>query len=252
MLRNGFFIIASTFLIASFVLQACEFTTANIKRAVMAKELNDDKSPAVETTRFFGHENLLHCAVQVANAPSGTLVKAIWYLKHEDDEREEIAETELELDESAWIDFSLTLSRTLPYGEYEVELFIQEQHEQTVPFSIVPMFEESVIKEAVMAKSINEDNFPVEVTKTFPSGINHVFAPVYVTDQDAGSVFSAIWYQHDEEGNRSLITSADIEFDDAGWIAFSMTLQGGLPPGDYSADILYNGIVEHTLQFSAQ
>ncbi len=233
-------------------LSACQFTTANIDRAVMARAINDDKSPANETKEYYKHESLLHCCVQMANTPEGTKVKAVWRFD-EAEERSIIDSTEIQVDESAWVDFSLTLSESgLPYGKYVVDLYINGKFEQSVPFSVVPMFTESVVKEAVLATELNDSYYPVQVVKSFPSNIARIFAPVFVEGQPAGSVFGSAWYQHDEAGGRVLITSADLPFDQAGWIGFSMTLNEGLPPGKYSVDILLNGTVEQTLEFKAQ
>jgi hypothetical protein len=233
-------------------LTACQFTTANIERAVMARAVNEDNSPAEETASFHKYENLLHCCVEMANTPAGTKVKAVWRFD-DGDEREIIDSTEVDVDASVWVDFTLALSESgLPYAKYAVDLYINGEFQQTVPFTIAPMFSESVIKEAVLATEINDSYYPVTVVETFPTNIARLFAPVFVEGQPVGSVFSAIWYQHDERDGRLLISEYSIPFDSPGWIGFSLSLNNGLPQGKYSVDILHNGTVEHTLEFTAQ
>jgi hypothetical protein len=121
-----------------------------------------------------------------------------------------------------------------------------------VPFTVEPRFEESVVREAVLSTALNDSYYPLNVAYNFPTETDVIYAPIFVEGQAPGSIFSAFWYQHDADGARILITSADIQFDDDGWIGFSMTLNDGLPAGQYSVDIVHNGTVEHTIEFSGQ
>ncbi|MCZ7558141.1 MAG: hypothetical protein M5R41_17195 [Bacteroidia bacterium] len=234
------------------LLGACQFSTANIDRAVMARSVDKDNAPIEETTTFHKYENLLHCCVEMANTPEGTKVKAVWRFD-EGEERGVIDSTEVDVNSSIWVDFTLALSESgLPYAKYAVDLYINGEIKQSVPFTVEPMFSESVIKEAVLATEINDNYYPVTVVESFPTNIARLFAPVFVEGQPAGSVFTAIWYQHDKSGGRMLISEYGLPFDSPGWIGFSLSLNDGLPPGKYSVDILHNGTVEHTLEFTAQ
>jgi hypothetical protein len=243
----------SLIVLASLIaISACDFSTANIKRAVMAREVNEDKSPAIETGSFHRSESLLHCCVQMANTPSGTMVKAIWRF-NDDEENAAIDSTEIQMDDSGWIDFTLEPANAgLPYDSYAVDLYVDGVFKQTVPFTVEPMFEESVVREAVLSTALNDSYYPLNVAYNFPTETDVIYAPIFVEGQAPGSIFSAFWYQHDADGARILITSADIQFDDDGWIGFSMTLNDGLPAGQYSVDIVHNGTVEHTIEFSGQ
>ncbi|MBE0645288.1 MAG: hypothetical protein IH600_14485 [Bacteroidetes bacterium] len=234
------------------VAQACTFTTAHIERAVLAHGVDaESKEPLSETTSFHGSDAMLHCAVLMANTPSGTVVKARWYAIL-DDTQEVLDTTEITLDNSGWIDFNLTLSKTsLPYGKYAVDLFIDGKFAQTVPFTIEPEFPDGVIKEAVIARALSDSYFPTEASTSVPAGAAYVYAPVYVSGQPEGTAFGASWYQHTSDGNRATITSFEIDFDQEGWIGFSLHLPQGIPAGSYSVDLLVNGEVAHTLEFTA-
>jgi hypothetical protein len=239
--------------VCALFLQACEFTTANIERAVMARSVDENSVPLEETASFNASESVLHCSVKMANTPSGTLVKAKWFYTPDEEERQLLDSTEITMETSAWIDFTLTLSETnLPYGSYVVELYVNNEYKQNVDFEIEPMYANGYVKEAVMAKSLNANYFPTEVTWVFDEGLAYVYAPIYVSGQPAGTVFGAAWYQHDESGNREAVSSADLAYDEQGWIGFSLNLPKGLPAGKYSVDILVNGEVEHTLEFRAE
>lgn len=234
------------------MLQACEFTTANIERAVMARSVNDKSEPLEETSTFHGSESLLHCSVLMANTPEGTPVKAVWYQELEG-EKIILDSSRITMEGDGWIDFTLTLSNSmLPYGEYAVGLHIGDAFAQTVPFTIEPMYPDSPVKEAVVARVISDSFFPTEPTWVFEAGSSTIYAPVYVAGQEAGTVFAAKWYAHDAAGDRSEIDTAALPFDDEGWIGFQLNLPDGLSPGRYSVDILVNDQVEHTLEFRAE
>ncbi|PLX23567.1 MAG: hypothetical protein C0600_14530 [Ignavibacteria bacterium] len=235
------------------LIPACEFTTANIERATMSRSVSEESEPIEETSSFYASESTIHCSVLMANTPEGTEVKAIWYPVLEDEEKVILDSSIVTMESSGWIDFYLQLTQSnLPYGEYAVDLYVENTYEQTVPFVIEPMYPDSYIKEAVIARSINENFFPTEVTWVFDEGLANIYAPIYVSGQPEGTAFGAIWYQHDAAGDRQVIDAAEIGFDAEGWIGFSLNLPNGLPAGKYSADILLNGEVEHTLEFRAE
>ncbi|MDT8324058.1 MAG: hypothetical protein RRA94_08110 [Bacteroidota bacterium] len=239
-------------LIAAFT-QACNFTTANIERAVMARSVDENSAPVEETASFNASESLLHCAVKMENTPSGTRVKAIWYYMPEDEERQVLDSTEITIESGAWIDFTLRLAEiNLPYGSYVVDLYVDDEYRQNVPFTIEPMYPDSWVKEAVMAKSVSADYFPTEVTWVFEEGSDNIYAPIYAAGQPEGSVFAAVWYVHDASGNREEISSYELSYDEEGWIGFSLSLPNGLPAGKYSVDILVNDEVQNTLEFRAE
>ncbi len=240
-------------LLLFFVVQACTFTTANIEKAVLSHAIDpESKEPLNETTSFHGSDAVMHCAVLMANTPSGTVVKARWYAVL-DDTQQVLDTTEITLENSGWIDFNLSLTQnSLPYGDYAVDLFIDGEAARTVPFKIEPAFPDGVIKEAVIAREISDSYFPTEPTTTFPAGVAYVYAPIYVSGQPEGTVFGASWYQHTSEGDRAQITSFEIDFDQEGWIGFSLNLPQGIPAGSYSVDLLVDGEVAHTLEFTAE
>ncbi|MFZ1729446.1 MAG: hypothetical protein WBQ23_04040 [Bacteroidota bacterium] len=251
MIRLSPFVITTLALLL--VVQSCTFTTSHIERVVFSRHVNPEtREPLDETTSFHGSDAILHCSVLMANTPTGTMAKAKWYAKT-GDSKEILDSTEIKLENSGWIDFNLTLSKTnLPYGDYAVDLFIDGKFQQTVPFAIEPAFPDAVIKEAVVARVMSDSYFPTEPATTFPAGVAYVFAPIYVSGQDAGTVFGANWYQHLGGGERAPISSYDIDFDQEGWIGFSLNLPKGIPVGDYSVDLLVNGAVAHTLEFNAE
>lgn len=239
-------------LLLLFAAQACEFTTAHIERAVMARAVTEESEPIEETDSFHGSESVMHCSVLMANTPEGTPVKAVWYSPGEG-KKVVLDSTEITMEKDGWIDFSLTLSQNnLPYGAYAVDLYVGNTFAQTVPFTIEPMYPDSHIQEAVIARAVSETYFPTDKTLVFDEGSTVVYAPVYVAGQPAGTVFAAQWYVHDEAGDRMLIDTAEVPFDEEGWIRFLLSFPNGLSAGKYSVDLLVDNTVEHTLEFRAE
>jgi hypothetical protein len=124
---------------AALALSACgvSISTANIKSAVLAKGYDNDE--AVEPTNVFAPDDqTIHLAVKVANAPSDTIVKAIWYLAEvEGYEPSVIDETSITLDSfQDSIDFTLATDQTWPVGKYKVELYLDGKLDQTLEYEV--------------------------------------------------------------------------------------------------------------------
>ncbi len=106
----------------------------------------------------------------------------------------------------------------------------------------------SVITAAVMAADVQGDNFtPVGVTDSFPANQSVFHAIVTVDNAPAGTAVKAVWltaagssmgqYELQTQGSRNL----DFTFKPNG---------GSLPAGQYQVQILLNGSVDRTLNFS--
>jgi hypothetical protein len=112
-------------------------STANIKSATLAKGYENDQ--AVEPTNVFAPtDQTIHLAVKVANAPSDTSVKAIWYVAEvEGYEPSVIDETSITLDTfQDSIDFDLTSDQPWPVGKYKVELYLDGKLDQTLEYEV--------------------------------------------------------------------------------------------------------------------
>ncbi|MCE5207275.1 MAG: hypothetical protein LLG42_03080 [Chloroflexi bacterium] len=122
------------FLVLSAVSLACEFSasTANIKEAYLASD-----EEGTNRTEVFGQDEPFYCIVQVANAPDDTSVKAVWYAV-------EVTDTEpnLLIDEysvttgDGAIPFSLTNNGPWPTGTYKVEIYLNDELNKTIEFTV--------------------------------------------------------------------------------------------------------------------
>lgn len=114
---------------------ACEFSasTANITDVYLTA--NGDGSG--ETTVFSGDQTF-YCIVEVANAPDDTTLKAVWTAVSV-----EGVEPNYVIDEASIVTggqnvftFDLQIDTFWPSGTYKVEIFLNDELDQTLEFSV--------------------------------------------------------------------------------------------------------------------
>jgi hypothetical protein len=229
----------------------CQFTTAHFSDVTMAKQVGPNLEPLERTTTFFKHDTLLHCTAKMANTPSDTKVKAVWFFTSDEKTRKPIDSVEITADKDVWVDFTLNPSyRDYAYGSYVVDLSINGKLKQSMPFTMKPMFEKGPIFDAVMAAGVNDRYFPVSQMAVFPVDIEVIYASVYADQLTPGSVVAAEWYAKSAAGERKGLVKSEIPIEQAGWIAFSLKPAKTLPPDKYYVDILHNGNVATTMEFT--
>lgn len=216
----------------------CQFTTAHFTDVTLARSVDANKAPVERTTGFTKSDPLLYCAAQMANTPAGTKVKAVWWQLPEGAAKQLIDSTEIELSEDAWVAFSLSLSQdVLPYGKYEVALFINGKPAKTLPFDIAPAIAEGPVKEIAMTSKVTKDWFPLERVSKFKSSESKFWACVYVMDLPEGSTFTARWFSGSAPGAENAIASTDFSYAGTGWIGFSLAPSAPFPAGTYGVEI---------------
>ena len=133
-------------LLVSVILAACSasFSTANITRATLAKDVKGDTFEPVDPTSTFPTDQaVIHLVLSVANAPSDTKVKAVWTAVDVGDAapaNTKIDEKELTLDTSGNTDFTLSIpsSGVWPVGKYKVEVYLNDKLDRTLEYNIAP------------------------------------------------------------------------------------------------------------------
>ena len=113
---------------------ACEFSasTANIKEAWMAKdEAGEQKS------EVFAQDEVFYCIVELANAPDETSVKAAWTAVNVEGEEPNLFIDETELTGgSNRLTFELSNNMLWPLGRYKVDLYLNDELDQTLEFEV--------------------------------------------------------------------------------------------------------------------
>jgi hypothetical protein len=137
------------FLILAFAAaaSACNvsYSSARISDAKMAKSVNDKKEAVDPTSSFDPDVPVIHCVVNLANAPDDTKLKARWsVVKAEGQEpNSKIADTDIVAGgNNNIVDFTLKPSGELPVGEYKVDIYLNPKPEnegqpaKTLTFSV--------------------------------------------------------------------------------------------------------------------
>ena len=117
------------------LLAACEFSasTANIAGATLARD-----ETGTEPATTFAPTDTFYLLVDLANAPDDTTVRAVWYAVDVGD----VAPANTLIDEatltsgSATLTFDLVSDSQWPPGAYRVELYLNDELNQTIEFSV--------------------------------------------------------------------------------------------------------------------
>jgi hypothetical protein len=122
---------------------ACEFSvsTAKISDAVMAADTQGDNfEPVGVTDTYATDQAVFHAVVSVANAPSGTKLKAVWTAVDVGNAASPdtvVDHTEISVDGSRNIDFTLASdSGYWPPGAYKVDIYLNDKLDRTLNFSV--------------------------------------------------------------------------------------------------------------------
>lgn len=135
---------ATLIVLVAITASACNFSfsTANITRAVLAKDVQGDTFEPVDPTSTFPPDQpVINLVVSVANAPSDTKVKTVWTAVDVGDAapaNTKIDEAEVTLDASGNAHFTLSSpsSGVWPVGKYKVELYLNDKLDRTLDYNI--------------------------------------------------------------------------------------------------------------------
>ena len=144
-MSGSLYVLRRLLLISLFVIPAlaCEFSvsTAKITDTVMAEDVQGDNfEPVGVTETYTADQSTFHAVVTVANAPSDTVVKAVWVAVDVGDvapPNTEIDQTEVEVEGSRNVDFTLTSdSGQWPPGTYKVDIYLNDELDRTLNFTV--------------------------------------------------------------------------------------------------------------------
>ena len=119
---------------------SCSVTTAAISEATMAPEVNAEAQPVNATDVFATDTPEIFCSFKLSHAPDDTHLKAEWiYIQGEVEGLTDylLATWETTTDGTRYVETSLTPPDTgWPRGEYQVVLYIDDEAQTSVPFTI--------------------------------------------------------------------------------------------------------------------
>lgn len=99
------------------------------------------KTPAGEdSTRSFQPDDTVYCILTVKDVDGELPLRVVWLRRQEDDD-ETVTRTEIAQDERAVSNGPVTFELTppadgWPRGSYQADLYLDDNHKQTLPFSI--------------------------------------------------------------------------------------------------------------------
>lgn len=105
------------------------------------------------------------------------------------------------------------------------------------------------IGEVVVAETLDADYKPVNPTSTYTSDDTVISVSVEVQNLVLGSVVE-VKYKLDGADYESLTSTADKE--GSGYYGFTLTLEDGLLPGDYAADVYLDGKLAKSVTFKVE
>ena len=125
------FIIAALLAITT----ACSFgaSTANIRNAYMARYISEEP----EETTVFTQDEIFYAIVNLSNAPDDTITKAIWYTVDAEGVEPNLYLYEAEIAHGdGTLTFDLDNDYLWPLGTYKVELYLNDELDRTLDFSV--------------------------------------------------------------------------------------------------------------------
>jgi hypothetical protein len=134
MFKRNFQIFLAVLVIA-LVTMACEFSasTAKIDSVTLTADENN-----VQATQVFGQSDVFYAVVTTKNAPDDTKLKAVWVAVEAEgvDPNFTILEKELVSEGMDTFTFSLSNDNLWPVGKYRVDIYMNDELDQSVEFSV--------------------------------------------------------------------------------------------------------------------
>ncbi len=246
----------------------------SVSKAVLARGYENNE--AVDPTTEFAPEDTFHLVVELDDPPDGTRAKAAWTAVDAGGEKnvaiddKEVTMTGV----SNIINFTLTLPRPWPEGDYKVDLYVNDTLKRTLDFTVNAGVSSSGISatatpassvgstgsnaeitSAVMATGF-ENNEAVGVTTTFPPETDKLHCVLKVSNAADDTKVKAIWTAidaKDAEGatykNEKILEKGGTVGDVGDIMDFTLTLPNDWPIGSYKVELYLDDVLEKTVNF---
>jgi hypothetical protein len=221
-------------------------TGVEILEHTFAHGLDEDGGPVDPDTEF-APDDTVYLSLVVKGRPKEGIVTAQFYIHDES-----IGEVELDLSdvnegvifsfgEDTYMNFWVSKDDGLPISQaYRADVYYEDELIDSYTFSVVPPSDATpaVLREATLARDVDDDYNPIEPTTTFAPD-EKVFL---VAQADVGTYtwLKVEWYvdgELDEEGTKEITSNEDKT--DVG-LFFSYLPDGGWPEGDHQAALFMN------------
>lgn len=243
--------------------------SAFVKSVTTATEVKADTKDPVAPTNEFRPSATFHAVVAIQGAPTATKFKAMWFATDIGSAAAPntlIDQTEITADGTRNIDFTLQPTATWPPGKYRVEILVNNVLDRVVNFTVAgtaaPVAtptavsqSSGVIKSVTMASDSKPDTKePINPTTEFkPNAIFH--AIVTIQNAPAGTKVKTIWYATDvgtAAQPNTLIDQTELVAEGTRNIDFTLQPSANWPPGKFRVEILVNGTLNTTVNFTVK
>ena len=243
--------------VAAVALSACGFSisTANITDVTLGKGY--ESGAVVEPTTVFAQEDQeIQLAVNVANAPDDTQVKAVWSIVDvAGHEPAVLYESPLTLNSGENIaHFSLTNDQPWPAGKYKVEIYLDDKLSKTVEYQVEQSATKTPsIESATLAKGSNQ-NEAVDPTTVFAPEDLVLHLVVKVADAVEGTSLKATWSVVEvQDYEPQVIDETSYTLSGGENVAdFTLTNDQAWPVGKYKVELYLNDQLVQTLEYEVQ
>ena len=234
-----------------------------VTNGVMAKDVQGDGfDPVGISDTFDQSQAIFHAVIAITHAPADTVFKVVW---SQAGGNSNMGETELKSEGTRNLHFTFKPDAGhLPAGEYQLDIYVNGKYNRTLRFTVTgesaqattpPSGPSGLIRSVTTAQGIQgESKDPVNPTLVFqPSSVFH--AVVAIENAPAQTTFTAKWYVVDvgsASAPNTLVDSVDLTTDGTRNLDFDLKPATKWPVGTYRVDILVNGTLDQSVEFSVQ
>ncbi len=215
--------------------------------------LSRDENGTEQVSVFFPQDTF-YAIVEMPDAPTDTVVKAVWYAVNAEGlaPNSELDQAEIQGNET--ITFNLTATEPWPVGKYKAEIYVNNQPALDLEFEVVSEVgtsPASATSELVSNAYLAKDEAGQQATSIFGT-TDIIYAIVELPEAPSDTRVRAEWYvvkATDVESN-SLIDQA--ETTGTGTFTFNLTPTNPWPNGDYRVDIYVNDEIALTMNYQVE
>lgn len=234
-----------------------------IRESVLAKNVKSDSQEPIDATNVFDSEQpIFHVVLTVADAPAGSVFKAVW-LNAADNTP--LGETQARAEGTRRITLSFKPpADQLPPGAYKVEVYSNANLERTLDFSVTraqptPTLSASKRPSPITMAFLTDDVSGLEreqfqvVTIFKPTAI--IYTVLRIRDAPANTKLGVTWYVVDAgkaAPANSMVDTNQVTTDGTRYIKFTLTPTKQWPPGTYRAEIKVNDVLDQVIPYSVK
>jgi len=258
-LQTPLFYLTGLFII---LLTACSFSasTANIKEAYSAHEVNGEKSP----TTVFEQDEIFYILVDVANAPEDTVTKASWYAVNAEGVEPNHLIEEAEFSGGGKVTFELSNTSLWPVGTYKADIFLDDELNQSLVFTVKGSSSPApssgsadstgtssgvALLDVYLVRYLGED---FERITTY-SPEETFTCDVELTDYSKSTMVKVVWIAVDAEGVAADSFLFEAEGTTSGQaMEFTLNNPNPWPTGQYAVEVYLDGEYQGRADFSVE